>query len=163
MQLLKDKVREITGENIDYSVTLDFDGFVKFIDLLGGVDINVPEDLTDNEYPAGEDLAYTTFSIKKGQQTLDGATALKYARSRHSTSDFDRSIRQQLVIKAVKEKLLSLNYITSPSKMKALYYAISSHVITDLSLGQIASIAFFAKDLPTDHILSFNLNDSCFQ
>lgn len=108
-------------------------------------------------------MAYTTFSIKKGLQTLDGQTALKYARSRHSTSDFDRSRRQQLVIKAVKEKLFSMNILTSPTKIKSLYYAIISHIKTDLTLAQLVSLGLFAKDIPTENILAFNLNDSCFQ
>ncbi len=108
-------------------------------------------------------MVYTTFSIKKGLQTLDGQTALKYARSRHSTSDFDRSRRQQLVIKAVKEKLFSMNILTSPTKIKSLYYAIISHIKTDLTLAQLVSLGLFAKDIPTENILAFNLNDSCFQ
>lgn len=163
MQEFGEKIREITGEKVDHYLNVDFDGFVKFIDLLGGVEIDVPSDLVDTQYPSGEDMAYMTFSIKKGHQTLDGETALKYARSRHSTSDFDRSLRQQLVIKAIKEKLLSLDYITSPSKMRALYYAVNSHIQTDLDMGQLLSIALFGKDLPSENILSFNLNDSCFQ
>lgn len=160
---LGDKLREITGEKMDHYLSIDFDGFTKFIDLLGGIEVDVEKDLVDNQYPAGEDLAYTTFSIKKGRQMLDGATALKYARSRHSTSDFDRSHRQQLVIKAVKDKLFSLDILTSPTKIKSLYYAIVSHIKTDLSMGQLASLAFFGKDVPTENILAFNLNDSCFQ
>jgi len=88
---------------------------------------------------------------------------LKYARSRHSTSDFDRSHRQQLVIKAIKDKLFSLDILTNPTKIKSLYYAVVSHVKTDLSMGQLASLALFGKDIPTENILAFNLNDSCFQ
>lgn len=159
---LADKLREITGEKMDHYLNIDFDGFTKFIDLLGGIEVNVEEDITDTEYP-DNNWGYITFSIKKGRQILDGATALKYARSRHSTSDFDRSRRQQLVIKAVKDKLFSLDILTSPTKIKSLYYAIVSHIKTDLSMGQIASLALFGKDIPTTNILAFNLNDSCFQ
>ncbi|MFA6090623.1 MAG: LCP family protein [Candidatus Gracilibacteria bacterium] len=159
---LGDKLREITGEKMDHYLNIDFDGFTKFIDLLGGVEVNIEEDLIDTEYP-DNNWGYITFSIKKGRQILDGATALKYARSRHSTSDFDRSRRQQLVIKAVKDKLFSLDVLTSPTKIKSLYYAIVSHIKTDLSMGQLASLALFGKDIPTDNILAFNLNDSCFQ
>ena len=159
---LGDKLREITGEKMDHYLNIDFDGFTKFIDLLGGIEVNVEQDLTDTEYP-DNNWGYITFSIKKGRQMLDGATALKYARSRHSTSDFDRSRRQQLVIKAVKDKLFSLDILTSPTKIKSLYYAIVSHIKTDLSMGQFASLALFAKDIPTANILAFNLNDSCFQ
>ena len=162
MKDLGDKLREITGEKMDHYLNIDFDGFTKFVDLLGGIDVVVEEDLVDKEYP-DNNWGYITFSIKKGRQILDGATALKYARSRHSTSDFDRSRRQQLVIKAVKEKLFSLNILTSPTKLKSLYYAVVSHIKTDLSMGQLASLALFGKDIPTENILAFNLNDSCFQ
>lgn len=162
MMDLGDKLREITGEKIDHYLNIDFDGFVKFIDLLGWIEINVEEDLVDTEYP-DNNWGYITFKIKKWPQILDGATALKFARSRHSTSDFDRSHRQQLVIKAVKDKLFSLDILTSPTKIKSLYYAIVSHIKTDLSMGQLASLALFAKDIPTANILAFNLNDSCFQ
>lgn len=162
MEDLGEKLREITGEKMDHYLSIDFAGFTKFVDLLGGIEVNVEEDLVDTEYP-DNNWGYVTFSIKKGRQTLDGATALKYARSRHSTSDFDRSHRQQLVIKAVKDKLFSLDILTSPTKIKSLYYAVVSHIKTDLSMGQLASLALFGKDVPTPNILAFNLNDSCFQ
>jgi anionic cell wall polymer biosynthesis LytR-Cps2A-Psr (LCP) family protein len=147
---------------MDHYLNIDFDGFTKFIDLLGGLEIDIEEDLVDKEYP-DNNWGYTTFSIKKGRQILDGATTLKYARSRHSTSDFDRSHRQQLVIKAIKDKLFSLDILSSPTKIKSLYYAVVSHIKTDLSMGQLASLALFGKDIPTSNILAFNLNDSCFQ
>lgn len=153
---------EITGEQIDHFMIVDFDGFRKFIDLLDGLEITVPEDLVDTEYP-NENWGYETFSIQKGLQVLDGDTTLKYARSRHSTSDFDRSTRQQLVIKAIKDKLLQLDYIGNPSKLKALYSTVSKHIITDFSIKDLLSLALLAKDVENDHILSFNLNDSCFQ
>jgi hypothetical protein len=56
-----------------------------------------------------------------------------------------------------------MDILTSPTKIKSLYYAVISHIKTDLTMGQLASIALFAKDIPTENILSFNLNDSCFQ
>ena len=160
---LEEKITEITGQEIDHFLVVDFAGFKQFVDLLDGLQVNVPEDLVDTEYPNDENWTYTTFSIKKGLQTLDGETALKYVRSRHSTSDFDRSARQQLVMKAAKEKLFQLNYIGNPAKLQALFSTVSEHIKTDMSVGDILSLGLFAKDLKDDHILSFNLNDSCFQ
>lgn len=162
MGRLGDKLREITWEKMDHYLSIDFSGFTKFIDLLGGIEVDVPHELIDRQYP-DNNWGYTTFAIQKWPQVLDGATALKYARSRHSTDDFDRSLRQQLVIKAVKDKLFSMDILSSPTKIKSLYYAVVSHIKTDLTMGQLASLALFAKDVPTDNILSFNLNDSCFQ
>jgi hypothetical protein len=127
-----------------------------------GLEIDVPEDLVDVSYP-DDNWGYQTFKVSKGLQTFDGATALKYARSRHSTSDFDRSLRQQSLVRALKEKLLSLGTLSKPSKIQSLYSALSSHIRTDLSLREMAALALFAKELPSKNILSFNLNDSCFQ
>ncbi|MDD4530551.1 MAG: LCP family protein [Candidatus Gracilibacteria bacterium] len=158
---LKSKVTEITGEDIDYHVMIDFEGFIKFIDVLGGVKVDVPEDLVDTSYPDWK-RGYVTFSVKKGLQTFDGETALKYVRSRHSTNDFDRSIRQQLVIKAVRDKIFSLEYLTSPTKIKNLYYVISSNINSNLNLKQIVSLATNIKGMQDNKsVLSFNLNDTC--
>ncbi len=162
MGMLAEKVREITGERVDRYVNVDFAGFSDFVNVLGGVQVDVPEDLTDTAYPDGN-WGYTTFKVKKGIQTFDGETALKYARSRHSTSDFDRSLRQQMLVRAIKEKLFSLGTLSNPLKIKALYGSVSSHLKTDLSFEEMAALALFARDLPSENILSFNLNDSCFQ
>lgn len=95
---LADEVTEVTGIEIPYYVMVDFDGFVEFIDELGGIEVDVPSTISDPYYPGPND-SYTTFRIDRGLQTLDGDTALKYARSRKTTSDGDRSLRQQQIIK----------------------------------------------------------------
>lgn len=92
---------------------------------------------------------------------MNGETALKYARSRHSTSDFDRSTRQQLIIKAIKEKSLSLGYITNPIKLQELYNAVISHLYTDMSLADMAKIGFTFKDISSDKISVASLNNEC--
>lgn len=160
MSYLEDKVEQITWEKTDYFLNIDFAWFVKFVDLLWWIEINVPSDLEDKEYP-DNNWWYETFSIKKWKQVLNWTTALKYARSRHSTNDFDRSLRQQLVIKSIKSKLLDLNYIWSPSKLKALFYTLSSNIKTDMWIKEIISLAAIWKEVPNDSILSFNLNNSC--
>jgi len=66
-------------------------------------------------------------------------------------------------MKAVKEKLLKLDYITNPKKISSIFSTLSEHIKTDLTLKDIFSLALVVKGLPNDHILSFNLNDSCFQ
>lgn len=160
MTYLEEKVEQITWEKIDYFVNIDFAWFIKFVDLLDWIEINVPTDLVDTEYP-DNNWWYETFSIKKWKQILNWTTALKYARSRHSTNDFDRSLRQQLVIKAIKNKLLNLNYIGNPSKLTSLYYAISSNIKSDLWIKEIISLASLMKEIPNTNIFSFNLNNSC--
>ncbi|MBW7954846.1 LCP family protein [Candidatus Gracilibacteria bacterium] len=158
---LNEVLGKITGEEMHYFVNLDFNGFRKIIDSVGGINIDVPNQIIDNTYP-GPNHSYITFKINPGLQTLDGKTALMYARSRHSTSDFDRSLRQQLIIKALREKFLSLDLLTSPSKIKSIYAILQEHVITNLDLGQMIDLALFLKDIPKENIVSSNLNDGCF-
>lgn len=152
---------QMTGETIHYYVNLDFEWFRKIVDTLGGIEIDVPDAIVDTTYP-GPNHTYQTFRISAWLQTLDGTTALKYARSRHSTSDFDRSLRQQLIIKALREKALSLDIIWSPSKIKSLYGIVSDSVETDLDLSQMIALALLWKEIPGENIVSSNLNDTCF-
>ena len=94
---------------------------------MGGVSVNVPETLIDPTFPI-DNFNYGTLRINSGQQIMNGEKALSYARSRHSTSDFDRSRRQQIIIKAVLNKLLSLG---SLSKIKPLYNDFQATVTTN--------------------------------
>lgn len=158
---LKEVVEKITWEKIQYYVNLDFEWFRKIIDTIGWIDINIPEAIIDTTYPWPNDT-YETFKISTWPQTLNWKTALKYARSRHTTSDFDRSLRQQLIVKAIREKILSLWILTSPSKIKSLYWIIKKYIISDLTTAQIINLALYLKELPKENIVSSNLNDSCF-
>lgn len=155
---LKSVVEDVTGVDIQYYVKIDFHGFVEMVDLVGGVEVNVPENFIDREYP-DDSYGYTTFYLKKGLQTLDGDTALKYARSRHSSSDYDRSARQQVILKALLEKITSKGVLTDPSKLRRMYLSISSSISTDMSWREIVTMAGFAKDLSPDSIASAGLHD----
>lgn len=158
---LANKVSEITWQKIDHYVNVDFDWFVEIIDVLDWVDVIVTENLVDNQFPDGN-LWYTTFILKKWTWTLDGETALKYSRSRYSTSDFDRSMRQQQVIKAIQTKIMDLWYLRSPSKTKNLYSAVRRNIKTDLDIKTILSLANTFKKAEDIEINSYNMNDSCF-
>jgi len=158
---LKTKVTEITDQEIDYYINVDFEWFKEIIDVLDWVDVTVTENLVDNSFPDGN-LWYTTFILRKWTWTLDGETALKYARSRYSTSDFDRSLRQQQIIKAIKDKIFDLWYLRSPSKTKNLYSAVRRNIKTDLDIKTILSLASTLKKNDGSNTFSFNLNDSCF-
>lgn len=92
---------------------------------------------------------------------MDGDLALKYARSRHSTSDFDRSNRQQLIIKAIKEKLFGADTITSPAKISDIFSAVMENIDTDMSLAKMAETAYSYKSVKTESIKILSLNDVC--
>ncbi|KKQ11526.1 MAG: hypothetical protein US24_C0024G0006 [candidate division WS6 bacterium GW2011_GWC2_36_7] len=96
LQELQRTVEELTGTEIQYYAMVNFDGFTQVVDAVGGVDINVENSFTDYTYPLGN--GYQTVSFKAGIQHMNGDTALKYARSRHSSdnnegSDFMRGTR----------------------------------------------------------------------
>ncbi len=109
-QLAKDTVSSFVGRPVDYFVRVNFDGFREIIDLIGGIDINVPYTIHDEEYPT-EDYGVEVFHLDAGLQHLDGETALKYARTRHGDDDYSRSRRQQDIIRAVADKVLNAGMI----------------------------------------------------
>lgn len=160
IKLLAEKVSEITGQSIDEYAVIDFSGFKSIVDALGGIEIDVPKDLVDREYP-DNNWGYEVFSVKAGLQTFNWERALKYARSRHSTSDFDRSERQQLIIKWLKEKALSLGLFTSPQKISDLFEAVVSHLDTSMTLGEVSDFALRLKDIESKNINIYNLSNEC--
>lgn len=110
--LAKKTVSDLLGYPIDYYIKINFDGFVKIVDLIGGIDVVVPRTIHDEEYPT-IDYGIETFHIEAGPQHLDGETALKYARTRHADDDFQRAQRQQQVLLAIKDKLVENKLMTT--------------------------------------------------
>ena len=145
--LMKREVGEILDLPIHYYVGVDFTGFKKAVDAVGGIDVYVEKDLYDPSYPADNMINYAPFRIKAGMQHMDGAVALKYARSRESTSDFDRSLRQQKVISAFKDKVLTSGTLNSPEKVVALASIAGNNIKTDMNISEIKEFAKIVKDL----------------
>ncbi|MBX3012686.1 MAG: LCP family protein [Caldilineaceae bacterium] len=133
-QLIMDTVSQLIGRPIDYYVRINFQGFVQVVDLLGGIDIMVPTVIHDEEYPTA-DYGVETFHLDPGLQHLDGQTALKFARTRHVDDDYGRSRRQQDVIRAVIDKVLSANMIpTLLPKAWMLISTMRSSIDTNIPL-----------------------------
>ena len=95
----------LVGRKLDGMVVVELQGFVKLINAIGGLDINVPESVYDERYPLENGRGYVEVYIRKGKQHLSGRRALMYARSRHQDSDYGRMERQQLVITALGRQL----------------------------------------------------------
>ena len=153
---LSDKLSEITDLAIPYYALVDFNGFADFIDKLWGVDVYVPKKVYDTTYP-WPNYSYTTFSINSGEHHMDGALALKYARSRHSSSDFSRSQRQQLIIKAALSKITESGL--SVSKIKDIYSLYTDYVQTNITLDEMLGLLAYGKSIPNLH--SFWLTVEC--
>ncbi|MEI6039774.1 MAG: LCP family protein [Candidatus Berkelbacteria bacterium] len=142
-------ISEVLGIPIHYYVSLDFDGFRKTVDALGGVDIYVDKALYDPYYPAANMVDYDPFKITVGLHHMDGATALKYARSRETTSDFDRARRQQQVLTAVKEKIFSLETLSNIKKITELLNILGTHIRTNMSVNEIMTLWSGIKTIDT--------------
>jgi LCP family protein required for cell wall assembly len=130
-------VSQVLDIPIHYYVRVDFTGFKDVVDAVGGVDINVTQDLYDPYYPDDDGLGNQPLYIKKGLQHMDGATALRYARSRETTSDFDRARRQQQVLVAIKTKVMSTSTLLNPTKIASLAAALGDNVTTDFDLSYV--------------------------
>ncbi|MCD6109964.1 LCP family protein [bacterium] len=159
IELMKKTIEDITGINIHYYVFINFSGFKDIVDSLDGVDLNVENAIYDPYYPLGETIKYQTFSLPAGMQHLDGDTALKYVRSRKTTSDFDRSKRQQKLLFAIKEKAMSKKILLNPDKIKSLYNSVSNNIETNFSIRQIIELAKISQDFNRDNIVAHVITD----
>ncbi|MFA6528886.1 MAG: LCP family protein [Candidatus Gracilibacteria bacterium] len=130
---LEQSVYEITGIMPEKYVVVDLQAFIDIVDAIGGIDVNVEKSIYDSSYPNGKG-GYMVFSLGAGQQHLDGSTALKYARSRHSSSDFDRASRQQQVISAVKDKLAGMDLSSQASDAISIFESVLGNLDTDIGL-----------------------------
>ncbi len=137
-------VEQFLGVPIQYYAVVDFEAFVKFIDAMGGLTLNVPQ--TVHVSLVGKS---GIIDIKPGVQNLDGATTLSYARNRYTDGDdFDRAKRQQQVIMAIRRQVLDFNMLpTLISKAPALYKDISAGVRTNLTLDQVIRLALLGAQV----------------
>jgi LCP family protein required for cell wall assembly len=123
LETLQSVVEEVLNVEIQYYGMADLSGFTQIVDQLGGIKVDVENPFTDYRYPVeGRESVYQTISFESGPQIMDGITALRYVRSRHSPhhgegSDFARARRQQRVLIGVKEKLLSSETLLNPVKV----------------------------------------------
>ncbi|AHB41799.1 cell envelope-related transcriptional attenuator [candidate division SR1 bacterium RAAC1_SR1_1] len=150
------QLEEVIGVKIPYYALIDFEGFKKVIDTLGGIEIDVPKVIHDTTYPT-ENMGYMTLHVNTGVQLFSGERALMYARSRHSTSDFDRSLRQQQIMKAIVTKFMQQGL--KPTKIKQLYADYTAMVKTNISLDEMIGLAQYVDNLK--NIFSFGLTTDC--
>jgi LCP family protein required for cell wall assembly len=159
LETLGQQIGEKTGVEIHGVLKADFTAFTETVDALGGVDIDVPEAVTDYTYPVAEDQV-GLFHVDAGLQHFDGETALKYARSRHSTSDFDRSARQQLLLSALAAKAKNMSMTQRLHVASDIYNRLQDHVASTLTSGQLALLAQIGSTVQRDRIITMQLNFS---
>ena len=139
------------GLDVKYFVEVNFDGFKKVVDTMGGVTVNVQVPVSDDRFPS-IDGGLRRVYIPSGIQHMDGAEALRYARSRHGSNDFDRGARQQRVLLSLREQADPQDLIP---KLPQLIDAIGSAVSTDIPPDQIAPLLGLASQIDTKDIRSY--------
>ena len=141
------------GVPIHYHVRVDFTAFEQMVDLIGGIDVYVEEEVVDPAYP-DEGYGYDPLYIPAGWQHFNGEMALKYARTRHSAGgDFDRAKRQQQVILALFEQVTRLDLLPQLApRAPELWQAMQDSVVTDLTLDQIIALANLASEVKPESI-----------
>jgi len=150
---IKKTVENITDIKIHYFIIVDYGGFKKIIDDIGGINVMVERDIYDPRYP-GPNYSYETFELKKGFHLLDGATALKYVRERHNDpeGDFGRAKRQQQIIQATKNRMFSLKTFFNIFALNNLLTTLGDSVKTDIRLEEIESFIALSKKVDTQNI-----------
>lgn len=150
-------VESLIGSPIDYFVRVDFNGFAELVDALGGIDIQVDTTFTDFEYPT-TNYGYQTIHFVAGWQHMDGATTLKYVRTRHGNngegSDFARSKRQQKVLEALREKFFSISTLLNPAVVTNALSTLGKHVQTNFQVWELVRLAGIGKKLDRSNIVN---------
>ena len=136
---------------VHHFILVDFGAFERSIDLLGGIDVEVPYEINDPEYP-DMNYGYDPLYIPAGVHHFDGATALKYARTRHGDSDFNRAYRQQQVLFAARQQALNMGIGELIVRAPSLYQQVQDGIRTDLSLEQMLRLARTVSDIPAANI-----------
>ncbi|MDQ3018727.1 MAG: LCP family protein [bacterium] len=161
---VREVVEKMSGQKIPYFAVIDFKGFEKTVDLLGGIDVTVERTFTDYTFPNQSEGYLPAVTFEEGGEHMSGERALIFARSRHAAgpegSDFARGIRQQKIIQAVKAKVVSLNIVSDVGKINELFSVIGDHFHTNLNPGEMIHLYSLSKDFNQDQVVSLSLDPS---
>lgn len=182
LSVTKALIAKTLNQQIDYAVKIDFRGFEKMVDMIGGLKIDVENTFDDYEYPLSGKEAdpcgltedriaslsaeiasgsasvvdsfpcrYEHLHFEEGSLTMEGETALKYVRSRHGTgkegSDFARSKRQEKVITAFKDKVLSAETLLNPVKVVSIVQTLEGSIETDIKENEYDDFVKLAQKM----------------
>ncbi len=135
LEAMKQIVSEVTGIPIHYAVRIDFNGFKELVDTVGGIDVYLDKPFSEPTQFEGESAL--DFSLPAGRNHIDGQKALFFVRARYASSDFERARRQQQVLLALKDKLLSLGTLTDFGKVNNILNVLGEDVRTDMDISEM--------------------------
>lgn len=159
-QLAMQTVQYNLGIRVHNYIAVDFNAFIQLVDILGGIEVDLDYNISDPRYPS-MNYGYDPFYLTAGHHVLDGATALKFARTRHGDSDIQRAERQQKVLYAIRDKVLETDSIPKLlTQAPLLWNTLSENVYTGLTLEQIIQLGLYVKDVPVENIKTGVINFS---
>lgn len=145
MEELVRVLSQLSGYQIDHYALIDMYAFIDVVEIIGCLDVTLEHDLIDPTYKTEDDGVWGTLYYPAGPHHLCGKQSLRVARSRHTTSDFSRAERQQLILEALKEKAREIG-LKDARKLKSLAEAVLKYVETDLNAAQMMGYYFRFKD-----------------
>ncbi len=159
----REAVESISGLKIPYFAVVDFRGFEKAVDEVGGLDITIERTFTDYSFPNDATNGYLPpVTFTQGFEHMNGKRALIFARSRHAAglegSDFARSTRQQKIIHAFKDKVVNLNLITDANTINKLLGVVADHFHTNLQPEELFHLYSLVKNYQKNQLLFLNLD-----
>lgn len=154
--LAKKTIEYNLGRQMHYYVLVDFAGFIKVVDTLGGIDIDVPKAIDDPQYP-DENFGFRPIHIPAGRVHMNGDLALVYARVRHNDSDFGRSRRQIQVLMGIRDKALRLDLLP---KLPTLLQSMWGTIQTDMTPQEVLALAVSASKVKTENIKTATIDQS---
>ena len=162
LTLARQTISTTLGVPVQHAVLIDFDVFVTLIDAIGGIDVDVPYAISDPTYP-DSGTGHDPFYLPAGQHHLDGATALKYARTRATGGgDFDRTARQRQIVLAVRDRVTNLDLLPELiAQSPQLWASLQGAYETELTLAEMVDLAIAASHIPTDHIEAAAIDQTC--
>ena len=153
---LQEEIKKVTGIPMHYYATIDFDGFRRAIDTVGGVTLDVEQPVYERMHLQGRQYI---LDVSEGRETFDGTRALAYVRSRKTSSrgDFDRSERQREILIALRDEILSSSTLTNPSRMNTLFNDFADNVNTSFSFEELLRLQEIGRKIDTNNIDSLEL------
>ncbi len=176
IDLSTEKVSEVTGLELHYYVVIDFSGFTKMIDDVGGIDVEIDNSFTglygskELSIPCPitqtynlEDGAYCAIPFQRGVENMDGERSLIFSRVRklapgslnpEEGTDFARAQRQQIILESFQDKVFSSETLIRPDRITNVLENLGSHIDTNMELWEIAKFLRFTSDINSDQIIS---------
>jgi LCP family protein required for cell wall assembly len=162
LALARETISTTLGLAVEHAVLVRLDGFVTLVDTIGGVDIELPVAIDDPDFPDGHGGS-APLSIPAGARHFDGATALRYARTRVvPVPGFDRTFRQQQLVLAVHDRVTRFDLLPDLiPQAPTLWSAVADGLETDLSLSDVIDLALLATGLTADDVAAATLDECC--